>query len=392
MIDRLFPQTGTGPRIAIVAGEASGDLLGAQLIEALQRVIPDARFSGIAGPKMKALGAHSVVPMEKLAVRGYAEVIRHLPELLRIRRQLKQAIVSERPDLVIGIDAPDFNLGLEATAKAAGITTIHYVSPSIWAWRSERLKKIAKAVSHVLLLFPFEEPLYRQAGVPATYVGHPLADMFPVEPNRELYREQLGVSDKALAFAMLPGSRQSELELHATLFIETAKQLAERYPHAVFLVPFITRETRDMFERRMWQLEAQELPFRLMFGHAHDAMLASDAIVVASGTAALEAMLAKRPLVVTYKLSNLTYRMVKKKIKTPYVSLPNALAGGFVVPELLQHDATVENLVQAVTNMVDDKRFGARLNACFTDFHEQLRCNAAERAAQAVLALLNKRR
>jgi len=311
--------------------------------------------------------------------------------LLRIRRELKKAILREKPDLLIGIDAPDFNLGLEGAAKAAGIPAVHYVSPSIWAWRSERLKKIAKAVSHVLLLFPFEVPLYRQAGIPATYVGHPLADMFPLEPNRAMFREILGVPDSALVFAMLSGSRQSELQLHAELFIETAKQLAERYPAAVFLVPFITRETRDMFETQMWKLGAQELPFRLLFGHAHDAMLASDAIIVASGTAALEAMLAKRPLVVTYKLSGMTYRMVKKKIKTPYVSLPNALAGGFVVPELLQHDATVENLVQAVTNMVDDKRFGAQLADCFTSFHQQLQCGAAERAAEAILGLLRRR-
>ena len=392
MIDRLFPQAGGHPRIAIVAGEASGDLLGAALIEALKTRLPNAIYSGIAGPRMKAEGAHSVVPMEKLSVRGYTEVIRHLPELLRIRRELKDAIVREKPDLVIGIDAPDFNLGLEAAAKAAGIPVVHYVSPSIWAWRAERLKKIGQSVSHVLLLFPFEEILYRQAGIPATYVGHPLADQFPLQPDQPALRETLGVPLKATVFALLPGSRQSELALHAALFVETARKLAERYTDAVFLVPFITRETREMFETEMWKQGAQELPFRLMFGHAHEAMQASDAIVVASGTAALEAMLAKRPLVVTYRLTALTYRLVRNKIKTPYVSLPNALAGDFLVPELLQDNATADNLVQAVANMIDDKRFAARLSECFTGFHEQLRCGAADRAADAIVKVLGARR
>ncbi|KPC55224.1 lipid-A-disaccharide synthase [Amantichitinum ursilacus] len=392
MIDRLFPQAGGHPRIAIVAGEASGDLLGAALIEALRQRLPNAIYSGIAGPRMKAEGAHSVVPMEKLAVRGYAEVIKHLPELLRIRRELKDAILREKPDLVIGIDAPDFNLGLEAACKAAGIPVVHYVSPSIWAWRSERLKKIGQSVSHVLLLFPFEEALYRQAGIPATYVGHPLADQFPLQPDQPALRETLGVPVASTVFAMLPGSRQSELALHAALFVETARKLFERYPSAVFLVPFITRETRDMFETEMWKQGAQELPFRLMFGHAHEAMQASDAIVVASGTAALEAMLAKRPTVVTYRLTNFTYRMVRKKIKTPYISLPNALAARFVVPELLQYEATADNIVQAVSNMIDDKRFAAQINACFTEFHEQLRCGAADRAADAVVKVLGKGR
>ena len=391
MIDRLFPQAGGHPRIAIIAGEASGDLLGAALIEALKTRLPHAVYGGIAGPRMKAEGATSVVPMEKLSVRGYAEVIKHLPELLRIRRELKDAIIREKPDLVIGIDAPDFNLGLEAAVKAAGIPVVHYVSPSIWAWRSERLKKIGQSVSHVLLLFPFEEALYRQAGIPATYVGHPLADQFPLQPDQVALRETLGVPIKALAFALLPGSRQSELALHAPLFVETARKLAERYPQAVFLVPFITRETRDMFETEMWKQGAQDLPFRLMFGHAHEAMQASDAIVVASGTAALEAMLAKRPTVVTYRLTGLTYRMVRNKIKTPYISLPNALAGDFIVPELLQADATADNLVQAVANMIDDKVFAARISACFTRFHEQLRCGAADKAADVVVKVLGGR-
>ncbi|WP_051710522.1 lipid-A-disaccharide synthase [Andreprevotia chitinilytica] len=390
MTYRLFEPGGAGPRIVIVAGESSGDLLGAQLIAALKTRYPSARFAGIAGPKMLAVGATSVVPMETLAVRGYAEVIKHLPRLLGIRGKLKSAIRKEKPDLVIGIDAPDFNLNVEAAAKAAGIPAIHYVSPSVWAWRAERLKKIGQAVSHMLLLFPFEEAIYRQAGIPATYVGHPLADMMPLAPKQAEIREVLDVPNRRTVFAMLPGSRQSELELHAPLFVETAKKLFERYPDALFLVPLITRETRLQFETEMWKQGAQELPFRMLFGHAHEAMQAADAILVASGTAALEAMLAKRPTVVTYRLTGLTYRMVKKKLRLPYVSLPNVLEGRFLVPELLQQDANVDNLVQALSNFIDDKRLADALAERFTQHHEALRCNAAERAAEAVAGVLGR--
>ncbi|SMC24783.1 lipid-A-disaccharide synthase [Andreprevotia lacus DSM 23236] len=391
MTYRLFEPAGSGPRIVVIAGESSGDLLGAQLIDALKLRYPQARFAGIAGPKMQAAGATTVIEMDALAVRGYVEVLRHLPRLLRIRSRLKAAILAEKPDLVIGIDAPDFNFNIEAAAKAAGIPAVHYVGPSVWAWRPERLKKIGKAVSHVLLLFPFEQDIYRQAGIPATYVGHPLADMMPLVPKQDEVREVLDVPSGKTVFAMLPGSRQSELEMHATLFVQTAQKLYERFPNSVFLVPLITRETRLQFETEMWKQGAQELPFRLLFGHAHEAMQAADAILVASGTAALEAMLAKRPTVVTYRLSNTTYRMVKKKLRLPYVSLPNVLEGRFLVPELLQHDATVDNLVQALSNSITDQRFAARLAARFADHHEALRCGAAERAAEAVAGVLGGR-
>ncbi|WP_159668634.1 lipid-A-disaccharide synthase [Andreprevotia sp. IGB-42] len=391
MTYRLFEPGGSGPRIVIVAGESSGDLLGAQLIDALKLRYPNARFAGIAGPRMLSAGASTVVDMDTLAVRGYAEVIRHLPRLLKLRSKLKAAILAEKPDMVIGIDAPDFNLNLEAAAKAAGIPAVHYVGPSVWAWRPERLKKIGQAVSHVLLLFPFEEAIYREAGIPATYVGHPLADMMPRVPNQAEVREVLGVPDGKTVFAMLPGSRQSELDMHATLFVQTAQKLYAQYPNAVFLVPLITRETRLQFETEMWKQGAQELPFRLLFGHAHEAMQAADAILVASGTAALEAMLAKRPTVVTYRLSNTTYRMVKKKIRLPYVSLPNVLDGQFLVPELLQHDATVDNLVQALSNFIGDKGFVAELVARFSTHHDALRCGAAARAAEAVAGILGQK-
>ncbi|MEN9658920.1 MAG: hypothetical protein RL571_2385 [Pseudomonadota bacterium] len=376
------------PRIAVVAGEASGDLLGSQLILALKKRLPHAEFFGIAGPKMQSAGCATVVPMEKLAVRGYLEVIRHLPELLRIRRQLKKQLLANKPDLFIGIDAPDFNFSLEKALKQAGVPTIHYVGPSVWAWRSERLKKIGQCVSHMLLLFPFEEQIYRDARIPASYVGHPLAEIFPEEPNQLAVREALEIPDQRAVFTLLPGSRQSEVEMLATLFVETAQKLLERYPNALFLVPFVTRETRLLFEREIWKQGAQELPFRLMFGHAHEAMQAADVILLASGTATLEAMLARRPMVVTYRLSPLTYRMVKRKLRLPYVSLPNVLAGQFIVPELLQDDATSDNLAQAMANLFDDKHLSNTLSARFADLHHGLRCDAAERAADVVCAVL----
>ncbi|MDN3575996.1 lipid-A-disaccharide synthase [Chitinimonas viridis] len=381
----------SGPRIAIVAGEASGDLLGASLIEAVRRRMPNVRFAGIAGPKMQSAGATSLFPMDKLAVRGYVEVLKHLRELLGIRSQLRAACLAERPDLFIGIDAPDFNLGLERKLKDGGIPTVHYVSPSIWAWRGERIHKIKAATSEVLCLFPFEKALYDAVGAKATYVGHPLADEMPLSVNRAEVRETIGLPQNQLVFSMLPGSRVSEVEFHAELFIETARLLHSRYPLAQFLVPLVTRETRDLFDTARYKYKALDLPLRLMFGHAQEAMQAADANLVASGTATLEAMLAKQPLVITYKLSDTTYKLVKKKMRLPYVGLPNVLSGRFVVPELLQHEATPANLAQALGNYVDDRRLAQSLHALFTEQHEALRQDAAERAADAVVAYLRGR-
>ncbi|MEH6461503.1 lipid-A-disaccharide synthase [Chitinimonas sp. JJ19] len=381
----------SGPRIAIVAGEASGDLLGASLIEAVRRRMPNVRFAGIAGPKMQSAGATSLFPMDKLAVRGYVEVLKHLRELLGIRSQLRAACLAERPDLFIGIDAPDFNLGLERKLKDGGIPTVHYVSPSIWAWRGERIHKIKAATSEVLCLFPFEKALYDAVGAKATYVGHPLADEMPLSVNRAEVRETIGLPQHQLVFSMLPGSRVSEVEFHAELFIETARLLHARYPQAQFLVPLVTRETRDLFDTARYKYKALDLPLRLMFGHAQEAMQAADANLVASGTATLEAMLAKQPLVITYKLSDTTYKLVKKKMRLPYVGLPNVLSGRFVVPELLQHEATPANLAQALGNYVDDRRLAQSLHALFTEQHEALRQDAAERAADAVVAYLRGR-
>ncbi|QDQ25226.1 lipid-A-disaccharide synthase [Chitinimonas arctica] len=380
-----------GPRIAIVAGEASGDQLGASLIEAIKRRVPNARFAGIAGPRMQSAGAKSLFAMEKLAVRGYLEVIKHLRELLGIRAELRRACLAEKPDLFIGIDAPDFNLGLERKLKDGGITTIHYCSPSIWAWRGERIHKIKAATDEVLCLFPFEKPLYDEVGAKATYVGHPMADEMPLVMAKETVRETLGLPERALIFTLLPGSRVSELNYHADLFIETARLLHARYPEAQFLVPLVTRETRDQFDTARYRLKALDLPLRLMFGHSLEAMQAADAILVASGTATLEAMLAKRPMVIAYRLSETTYKLVKKKLRLPYVGLPNVLAGRFVVPELLQADATPANLAQALSNFIDDKRLGEALDELFSQQHAKLKCDAAERAADAVVAYLKGR-
>ncbi|MDR3412098.1 MAG: lipid-A-disaccharide synthase, partial [Formivibrio sp.] len=320
----LFPQ-GSGPKIAIVAGEASGDLLGAALIDALRKHFPGARFAGIAGPRMQSAGAVTIDSMETLSVGGIVEVIKHLPAILSLRRRLIKACLAEKPDIFIGIDAPDFNLGVERRLKRAGITTVHYVSPSIWAWRPERIKTIRAAVNHMLLLLPFEEAIYRKAGIPATYVGHPLADQIPLAVDQDAVRTMLDIPQGQRVIAILPGSRQREVEALAPLFVETGKRLFARYPNACFLVPFVSRETRQRFEQEVWRQEAQEMPWRLMFGHSHEAMLASEVVLLASGTAALECMLAHRPVVVSYRVAPLTYRLVKRKYLLPYVSLPNII-------------------------------------------------------------------
>ncbi|MGZ5066630.1 MAG: lipid-A-disaccharide synthase [Usitatibacter sp.] len=375
-------------RVAIVAGEASGDLLGAALIRAVRARWPEVEFFGIAGPKMIAEGARTLYPMEKLAVRGYVEVVKHLREILGIRSGLSHTLLRERPDLFIGIDAPDFNFGLEKKLKARGIPTIHYVSPSIWAWRSERIHSIAKAVDRMLVIFPFEEPIYRKAGIPVTFVGHPLADAMPQEPDRREARAQLRLPSASVPIALLPGSRVSELELHADLLIQTARELLKRRPELHFFVPLATRETRDYFERRIYALDARELPITVLFGHARLALHASEAALVASGTAALEAALARCPMVITYRLNKLTHWLVKRKLLLPYVGLPNILAGEFIVPELLQDDATPPNLAQALGNWLDNKTARERLRERFARLHADLAKGHDERIAQALAPYL----
>jgi lipid-A-disaccharide synthase len=375
-------------RIGIVAGEASGDLLGSHLIEALQQKRSDIEFIGIAGPKMMRLGAISLFPIERLSVRGYVEVIKHLWGLLKLRRALLNQFLADPPDLFIGIDAPDFNFWLEKKLKNKGIKTIHYVSPSIWAWRKNRIKKIKQAVTEILALFPFEPALYLAAGVKVSYVGHPLADILPLEPDLAGARATLKLDAKDFVVAMLPGSRQSEVQQHAELFVQAAKRIFAERPDAKFLVPLITRQTREIFELAIFH-EPDQLPIDLLFGHAHDAMEAADVVIVASGTATLEAALLKKPMVITYRMPALSWQLLKRMRLQPYVGLPNVLAGKFVVPELLQDEATAENLAMVTLRLMSDKAHLAEIKKEFTAIHHSLRQNTAEKAAAAVLAYLN---
>ncbi len=374
--------------VAMVAGEASGDLLAAHLIAALKRHLPEARFVGIGGPKMQREGFDAWWPSEKLAVHGYAEALRHYREIAGIRKRLLRRLIDLRPDAFIGVDAPDFNLWLEARLKARGVPTIHYVSPSVWAWRAGRLGKIARSVSHMLALFPFEPDIYRRNGIPVSYVGHPFADMIPLDVNRGAAKEQLGVAKAGRVFALLPGSRQSELRQLANLWVDTAKRLHERFPDCVFLVPLISRETRGMFEEAIWRQGAQELPFKLLFGHAREALAACDAALVASGTATLEAALLKAPMVIAYRLAPLSWHLMRRMRLQPWIGLPNILAGRFVVPEFIQHDASPENLAQALGNLVGDTQVKAAVERVFHSMHEQLRQGTADKAAAAILPYL----
>lgn len=381
---------GSPVRIAMVAGEASGDLLASHLMAALKAKLPDAVFYGIGGPKMQSLGFDAWWPMERLAVMGYVDALKHYREISGIRRQLKKRLLDIRPDIFIGVDAPDFNLGLETDLKSAGVKTIHYVSPSIWAWRGGRIKKIARAVDRVLALFPMEPPLYEKERIPVTYVGHPLADIIPLVTNMRAVREKLSMAKDVPVFAMLPGSRKGELEMMADTFVQTAKIIRERFlPNALFIVPLTTRETRLQFEMAIYQQQAGEVPFRLLFGHAQDALGAADVSLVASGTATLEAALIKRPMVITYKIAKLSYWIMKRMAYQAFVGLPNILAGRSVVPEILQDEATPENLAEALVKLYEDKENAEAVAEAFTEIHLQLRQNTAEKAANAVIECLN---
>lgn len=378
-------------RIAMVAGEASSDLLASHLIKALQRHLPDAEFFGIGGPKMQAVGFKALWPAEKLAVHGYVDALKNYRELSGIRSSLLDLLKKDPPAAFIGVDAPDFSLWLEKRLKDRGIPAIHFVSPSIWAWRKGRLKGIARAVSHMLCLFPFEPELYRTAGVPVSYVGHPLADVFPLEPDRAAMRETLQISPGGPVFAFLPGSRQSEVRNLADTYIATAAVLHERHPGARFLVPLATRETRLLFEEALRRHAHIDVPIRILFGHAVEAMTAADVVLVASGTATLEAALLKRPMVITYKIGKWSYRLMRRLAYLPWVGLPNVLAGREVVPEVLQDAATPQALADALDGWLADKARVDDVTRVFTDMHLQLRQDTAAKAAAAILPYLQGR-
>jgi lipid-A-disaccharide synthase len=379
-------------RVGMVAGEASGDLLGAHLIAALKARRRGALFAGIGGPRMMAEGFQSQYPMEKLSVRGYAEVVRHYSEIMGIRRSLARAMLAERPDLFIGVDSSAFNLGLEQKLKDAGIPAIHYVSPQIWAWRGWRLRKIARSVNRILVMFPFEQPLYEKAGVPVTYVGHPLADVIPIEPRKEEARAALRLPSGKLIIALLPGSRRSELHYMASAFVLAAHRFRQEVHDVHFVCPTVTRATRDMFERTVHQHNRTDLPLTLLFGHSHEALAAADLALVASGTATLEAALFKTPMVITYRQSPITWALMRSMLYLPYVGMPNVLAGERLVPELLQDDASPAALAAALLALLRDTAARRRQVERFHDFHHLLRQNTAEKAADAVLGVMEKKR
>jgi lipid-A-disaccharide synthase len=378
-------------RIAMVAGEASGDLLASHLMRALKAHLPDAQFVGIGGPKMEAEGFEAWWPAETLAVNGYVDALKRYRELSGIRKGLLKRLKQDKPDLFIGVDAPDFNLWLEEKVRSTGVPTVHYVSPSIWAWRGRRVFKVKRAADCVLCLFPFEPALYEKHGMAAHYVGHPLADEFPLEPDRDAARELLNIPLSAKVVAMLPGSRNGEVARMADSFVGTARRLHETDPDLRFIVPLVTRETRNLFEQAIHRAEAQELPIRILFGHSQDAMTAADAVLVASGTATLEAALLKRPMVIAYRLADLSYRIMKRLAYLPYVGLPNILAGEFLVPEFIQDAVTPEALAGGLEKWLLDREACERLTERFTSMHLELRQNHAQRAARAILPLLGLR-
>ncbi len=378
--------TPTAPRIAMVAGEASGDLLGAMLLQALRARWPQLQAFGIGGPKMAEQGFDAWWPHDKLAVRGYVEVLSHYREISGIRSQLAERLLDEPPDLFIGVDAPDFNLDLEARLKAKGVRTLHFISPSVWAWRAKRIEKVHVAVDHMLCLFPFEPALYAKHGVAATYVGHPLADAIPLEVPRRAARAALGIADNEQLVALLPGSRKSEIQYVAPRLLGAAQELHRRRPALRFVIPVVPglRHAIEPLRRQ----HAPHVRIELLDGRSHEALAACDATIIASGTATLEAALFKRPMVICYAMHALSWQMMKRMRLQPWVGLPNILLQETVVPELLQGDATPDNLASATLAWLDDPPRCAALAERFAALHLQLRMNTAKAATDAIEAVL----
>ncbi len=374
--------------IAIVAGESSGDLLGSHLIRSLKSARSDLRFIGVAGPKMAKEGSSSYFSMEELSVRGYFEAFRKLFHLLTLRKNLLNQILDAKPDLFIGIDAPDFNFWIERQLKKKGIPVIHYVSPSIWAWRRNRLKKIKKSIDHMLTIFPFEKNIYTKAHIQATYVGHPLAEMIPLHPNKKKAQDKLKIIKATKVIALLPGSRQGEVKWHAQLLIDSAIELSKKMRDVKFLVPLPTRETYVIFSKALFKNTHAELDIQLLIGHASDAIDASDLVIVASGTATLEAALYKKPMIVIYKMSSISWEILKRMQYLPYVSLPNILLNKFFVPELLQKDATPENITNKALEILKDASYRRNLLIQFTKIHHQLKQNTSYRLNKIILKFL----
>jgi len=379
------------PTIAIIAGEVSGDILGAGLIHALKARYPNAKFIGIGGERMIAEGFETLFDMEELSVMGLVEVLKHLPRLLKIRRSIIDQLSALKPDIFIGIDAPDFNLDVELKLKQQGIKTIHYVSPSVWAWRQKRVYKIAAATNLVLAFLPFEKAFYDRFNVPCRFIGHTMADAIPLKPNRDDACQLLNLDPAQRYVAMLVGSRGSEVEFLSEPFLQTAQLLHQRYPDVKFLVPLINQKRRQQFEQ-IKQRVAPELDMILLDGNARAAMITAEATLLASGTAALEAMLCKSPMVVGYRMKPFTYFLAKRLVKTKYVSLPNLLADEMLVPELIQEDCNPTKLAEKLSLYLSEDKSAVQnrhvLLQRFAELHQRIQCNADQQAAQAVIDLL----
>ncbi len=376
-------------KIMLVAGEQSGDTLGAGLLRTLKARFPDCEFCGIGGEQMVAEGLHSYFDMERLSVMGFIDPLKRLPELLGMIRNLKKRMVDEHVDIFIGIDAPDFNIRLEQAAKKRGLYSVHYVSPSVWAWRQGRVKKIRKSVDLMLTLLPFEAEFYREHGVPVSFVGHPLADKFAMEPDQRAAREQLSLPEQGRLCALMPGSRGFEVEALLPLMLSAAVQLKSRFPDLSFVLPAANDKREEQIKSLM--SDYPHPPITLVSGRSHEVMTAADCVVMASGTTTLEAMLLKRPMVITYRWPRLTWEILKRLVKVPWVGLPNLLAGYEIAPELLQDNATVENVVQRLTAILEEGGVADEVTRKFIEIHESLRCNASEQAAASIDAGWNER-
>jgi len=374
----------------MVAGETSGDLLASRLLSGLRPQLPDAFIHGIGGPRMAEYGFQSDWPMEKLSVRGLFEVLAHYREIKGIQNALRDQLIKERPAAFIGIDAPDFNFGLEMQLKEAGIPTLHFISPSIWAWRGGRIKKIARAVSHMLVVFPFEEEIYRKAGIPATYVGYPLAEVIPMEPDVAAARAALDLPAGAPVVAILPGSRMSELKYNSVAFIEAAKRLAQRDATIRFVVPMAGEKQRAYFNELIAKAGRSDVPLQVIEGRSHTAIAAADAVLVASGTATLEVALFKKPMVIAYKMMRASWEVLRHMGYQPWVGLPNILARDFVVPEFLQDAATPEALADAIWEQLNNVSHRAGLRQRFSEMHHTLLRDSAKESANAVLQLIGR--
>lgn len=379
----------SSPTIALVAGEISGDILGAGLINALKQHYPNARFIGVAGSRMQQAGCTTLFDMEELSVMGLAEVVKHLPRLLKRRKQVIDTMLALKPDIFIGIDAPDFNLTIEEKLKAHGIKTVHYVSPSVWAWRQKRVFKIKRAVDMVLAFLPFEKAFYDKFNVPCRFIGHTMADAIPLTPNREQACLTLNLNPQQRYIAILVGSRSSEVSFLTEPFLKTAQLLKARFPDLEFLVPLVNQKRIAQFEQIKAQI-APTLSVHILHGQARESMIVAEATLLASGTAALEAMLCKSPMVVGYKMKPLTYWLAKRLVKTEYISLPNLLANSPLVPELIQDECHSENLAHHLQIYLTDQQKTAELKQRFYQLHQQIQCDADKQAAQAVVDLLNQ--